>query len=187
MRSSKDHIKQIKEKFGKPKELKTSFQMNQKEFENLLDSMKDGRSSDITLIIFKDRKVVVIAKPWYKKGIYRLPSGGWKPDESFEDCAQREAYEETGLKIELQKYILRIDVTFTYRENKAYWTSHIFTAKYISGELKPIDKQEIKRVKLLTVEKLLSLKDRLLKQNSGGLAYRAFLTEEAIKEIKENL
>jgi len=187
MPSSKNQISQIEKKFGKPKELKTSFQMNQKEFENLLDSMKDGRSSDITLIIFKDRKVVVIAKPWYKKGIYRLPSGGWKPDESFEDCAKREAYEETGLKIKLQKYILRIDVTFIYKESKAYWTSHIFTAKYISGELKPIDKREIKKVALLTIEKLLSLKERLLKQNSGGLAYRAFLTEEAIKEIKENL
>jgi len=184
MRSLKDQIKQIEKKFGKPKELKTSFQMNQKECENLLNSMKDGRSSDITLIIFKDRKVVVIAKPWYKKGLYRLPSGGWKPDESFEDCAKREAYEETGLKIELLKYILRIVVTFTYKDKKTSWTSHIFTAKYISGELRPIDKNEIKEVRLLTIEKLLSLKEKLLKQNSGGLAYRAFLTEEAIKQIK---
>jgi ADP-ribose pyrophosphatase YjhB (NUDIX family) len=177
-------IKEIEKKFGKPKEMKMEFAMDQREFKNLLDSMRDGRDSDITLVIFKGNKMVVIAKPWYPKGLYRLPSGGWKPGESFEQCAQREGYEETGTKFELQKYVLRAKVTFTHKDNKVLWTSHVFTAKYLSGELKPIDTREIREVNLLTLEELSSLKQKLLERNSGGLAYRAALTEAILIEIQ---
>ena len=158
--------------------------MDKSEFQNLLDSMRDGRDSDITLVIIKNKKVVVIAKPWYPQGLYRLPSGGWKPGESFEQCAQREGFEETGTKFELQKYVLRAKVTFTNEDNKVLWTSHVFTAKYLSGELKPIDTREIREVNLLTLDELSSLKQKLLERNSGGLAYRAALTEGILKEIQ---
>jgi len=162
-----------------------SFALSFKEFENLIKSMRDGRNSDITLFIFKNGKVIVISKPWYKEGLYRAPSGGWKPEESLEEAALREAYEETGTKIKLQRYILRIEVTFSYKHKDILWTSHIFTACYLSGKLQPIDKREIKEVKLLSLEELSSLKPVLLKTDSGGLAYRADLTEKAIEEIKK--
>jgi 8-oxo-dGTP pyrophosphatase MutT (NUDIX family) len=138
----------IEKKYGVPRELNMSFPMAPGEFQNLKDSMKDGRNSDVTLFIFKDDKIIVIAKPWYPKGLYRAPSGGLKPDEDLELCALREAYEETGAKIKLEKYILRIYVTFTSNEDKVNWTSHVFTAKYISGNLVPIDKKEIRGVNL---------------------------------------
>jgi len=179
------NFNQIERKYGKPKSLRMSFPLNSKEFKNLKDSMKDGRDSDVTLFIFKNRKVVVIAKPWYGEGLYRAPSGGWKPGESLEEVALREGYEETGTKIKLQRYILRIDVTFSHNHKEVIWTSHIFTAKYLSGKLQPIDKREIKEVKLLTLEELSSLKPLLLKTGSGGLSYRAALTEKALEEIKK--
>jgi ADP-ribose pyrophosphatase YjhB (NUDIX family) len=179
-----DQIKEMEKRYGKPKEMEREFAMDKSEFQNLLESMRDGRDSDITLVIFKDNKVVVIAKPWYPEGLYRLPSGGWKPGESFEQCAQREGYEETGTKFELQKYILRAKVTFTHEDKKVLWTSHVFTAKYLSGELKPIDTREIREVNLLTLDELSSLKQKLLERNSGGLAYRAALTEAILKEIQ---
>lgn len=185
MHSQNEQIKKIEKEFRKPKELEMSFPMGKREFDDLLHSMRDGRSSDITLLIFKDNRVIVIAKPWYPNGLWRIPSGGWKPDESLIECAEREAYEETGAKIKLEKYILRINVTFTYNNKKVKWTSHIFVARYLKGKLRPVDTKEIKKVGLLTLEKLEKLKPLLLKQNSGGLAYRAFLTEEAIKEIRK--
>lgn len=184
MLSQRDQIKGIEQRFGKPKEKKFKFAMDQREFNQLLQSMNDGRDSDITLTIFKDNKVIVIAKPWYPKGLYRLPSGGWKPAESLEDCAKREGYEETGTRFQLQKYILRSRVTFTYQDKKVDWISHVFTAKYLSGDLKPIDTKEIREVNLLTLSELSSMKQRLLERNSGGLAYRAALTEAILKEIK---
>lgn len=185
MLSQKDQIEEIEKRFGNPREFSTEFAMDQREFNQLLQSMRDGRDSDITLLIFKDKKAVVIAKPWYPKGLYRLPSGGWKPGESLEECARREGYEETGTRFQLQEYILRAKVIFTHQDDSVIWTSHVFTAKYLSGELKPIDTQEIREVNLLTLDELSSLKPRLLERNSGGLAYRAALTDVILKEIKK--
>ncbi len=173
----------IEKKYGKPRELAMSFPMNPSEFDMLKASMRDGRDSDATLFIFKEHKVLVIAKPWYPEGLYRAPSGGIKPGEDMELSAKREAYEETGAVIELSKYILRIHVTFTCSQEKVGWISHVFCAKYLSGDLHPIDTKEIKKVTLMSLEELSSLKNELLAQNSGGLCYRAALTEAAIKEI----
>ena len=92
-------LEDIEKRFGIPRKLSMSFPMNPSEFQNLKDSMKDGRNSDVTLFIFKDKKIIVIAKPWYPEGLYRAPSGGLKPGEDLEFCALREAYEETGVKI----------------------------------------------------------------------------------------
>jgi 8-oxo-dGTP pyrophosphatase MutT (NUDIX family) len=176
-------LQEIEKKYGRPGELVMSFRMNPSEFEMLKESMSDGRNSDVTLFIFKDDKVIVIAKPWYPEGLYRAPSGGIKPDEDIELSAKREAYEETGVKIQLEKYLLRIHVTFTCGGDGEKWISHVFTARYLSGEPHPIDTKEIGKVALLTVQELSALKPRLLEQDSGGLHYRAALTQAALKEI----
>jgi 8-oxo-dGTP pyrophosphatase MutT (NUDIX family) len=175
----------IEKKYGKPKFLKMSFPLSLKEFINLKESMKDGRDSDVTLFVFKGGKVIVISKPWYPPGLYRAPSGGVKPGESLEQVALREAYEETGAKIKLKRYILRIEITFSHNQKDVIWTSHIFIAKYLSGKIKPVDTKEIKEAKLMSLKELSSLKSLLLKTRSGGLAYRAALTERAIEEIKK--
>ncbi|HVP36935.1 MAG TPA: NUDIX hydrolase [Terriglobales bacterium] len=175
----------IEKKYGEPKFLKMSSPLSSREFRNLKESMWDGRNSDVTLFIFKEGKVIVISKPWYLPGLYRAPSGGVRPGESLEEVASREAYEETGTKIKLQRYVLRIEVTFSHQQKSVIWTSHIFTAEYLSGKIKPIDTHEIKEAKLMSLEELSSLKPLLLKTKSGGLAYRAALTEKAIKEIRK--
>jgi 8-oxo-dGTP pyrophosphatase MutT (NUDIX family) len=177
----------IEEKYGIPRQLTMSFPMNPAEFDMLKESMQDGRDSDVTLFIFKEDKLIVIAKPWYPQGMYRAPSGGIKPGEDLELTAKREAYEETGVEIELVKYLLRIDVTFTCSQASEEWTSHVFTARYLSGDPHPVDTIEIKKVHLLSLEELSELKEMLLKQNSGGLHYRAALTEAAIGEIHNSL
>jgi 8-oxo-dGTP diphosphatase len=175
----------IEKKYGKPKLLKMSSLLGPREFINLQESMKDGRDSDVTLFIFKGGKVILISKPWYPPGLYRAPSGGVKPGESLEEVALREAYEETGAKIKLWRYILRIKVIFSHNQKDVIWTSHIFTARYLSGKIEPVDTREIKEAKLMSLEELSSLKPLLLKTGSGGLAYRATLTEKAIEEIKK--
>jgi 8-oxo-dGTP pyrophosphatase MutT (NUDIX family) len=177
-------LKDIEKVFGKPRELIMSYSMSPAEFQGLKDSMKDGRNSDVTLFIFKEGKAIVIAKPWYPKGLYRAPSGGLKPDEDLELCAKREAYEETGAEVELEKYILRIYVAFTCDDEKVNWTSHIFTARYISGDLKPVDTKEIREVNVLSLDQLAGLTEKLLESDSGGLHYRAALTEAAIREVR---
>jgi hypothetical protein len=63
----------------------------------------------------------------------------------------------------------------------------VFSARYLSGHPHPIDTEEIEKVSLLSLEELSGLKEKLLKQDSGGLHYRAALTQAAIEEMGTGL
>jgi 8-oxo-dGTP pyrophosphatase MutT (NUDIX family) len=150
------------------------------EFSNLKKSQKNGRSHDVTLFIRKDDKFIVIAKHFYPPGLFRAPSGGVEFGEDFVSGSEREALEETGCKVSLQKYILRIDVAFYHRSEIVDWVSHVFVADYVSGDLSPQDTDEIREVRVAGIEEFFRFKAMMLASSSGGLHYRAFLQDEAM-------
>lgn len=174
-----ENLKEFEKAYGHPEEFYTAFEMNSREFKNLLGSQKDGRSHDVTIFIRKDGKWIVNSKHWYPEGLYRFPSGGIRPDETIEEGALREAYEETGCRIELKKYFMRIHVRF-YNENKSVdWISHLVLADYISGKLEPVDTKEIKAVYLAERAEFEGFARIMLKLDVGGLHYREYLQREA--------
>jgi len=180
------NLEETERKYGKPKEFYYAGFMHLGEFRNLVQSMeKDGRKDDVTLFILLDDKIVAIEKHTHPPGVCRTPSGGVLPEEDLERAALREALEETGLEIELERYILRIHAEFICGEERREWTSHVFTAHVTGGTLEPIDKEEIRRVRLVTLEELKGeIRRALLNANSGGLTYRVFLTDLALMEIE---
>lgn len=67
---------------------------------------------------------------------------------------------------------------FVYGRKRIPWTSHVFLARKVGGELEPQDTKEIREVKLVTIEELQNeIKARMLKSGSGGLRYRAYLAD----------
>jgi len=73
-------------------------------------------------------------------------------------------------------------MNFTYEGREIPWTSHVFTAKYVSGRLRPIDTKEIAAVKQVSLEELQGkIRDNLLATGSGGLAYRVALTDKVVE------
>ncbi|MBI4831957.1 MAG: NUDIX hydrolase [Candidatus Lindowbacteria bacterium] len=103
----------------------------------------------------------------------------------FEEGALREAYEETGLTVKLERYILRAHVTFAHADDEIQWTSHVLTAEYLSGEPTPIDTKEIAEVKQVSIDELQGrIRDRLLTSGSGGLAYRVALTDKVVELLR---
>ena len=142
-------LNKIERKYGVPDILHTRYTMNRAEFDLLEWSMRNGRRHDVTLFISNEEKdkIVVIRKPSYPKGVYRPPSGGIEPGEDFEIGARREAYEETGLEIKLQKYALRSHVDLAFEDEIVAWTSHVLAARAIGGCLEPVDKKEIAGVR----------------------------------------
>ncbi len=173
---SAEAIKEIENKYGTPAEVHLSYEMNRREFEMVRRSQKHGRAHDVTLCILKENSIVVIKKPMYPPGAYRAPSGGISPGENFEAGAVREAYEETGLAIELVKYLLRARVKFTNESDVIDWTTHVFTANPVGGSLEPVDTHEIVEARLAGIDELNgSIKQALLASGSTGLRYRAEL------------
>jgi 8-oxo-dGTP pyrophosphatase MutT (NUDIX family) len=147
-------------------------------------SQKNGRKHDITMAIFGDPGVIVIAKPWYTRGLYRLPSGGLNPGEPLEVGAAREAQEETGVAMELVQYHLRIDVDFVGDDGAIRWTSHVFSARYVRGDVVPEDTEEIREARWCPVSELLQHRDLMLKSSVSGLNYRAALQDEFLADLE---
>lgn len=183
---SDEIVREMEKKYGRPEELSFAYEMSEREFGVVLGSQKHGRAHDVTLFIIKDGKLVVIKKPMYPPGAYRAPSGGINPGEPFEEGALREAYEETGLVVTLNKYILRAKVRFSHRSSVIKWTSHVFTASSIGGDLQPIDTHEICEARLVTLDELMgSIRNELLASGSTGLRYRSELNDSAIRKLME--
>ena len=71
------------------------------------------RTHDVTLFILDPiRRIALIRKPQFAPGVWRPPGGGIKPSEEFVAGAVREAFEETGLRVELRRYLLVAEATF---------------------------------------------------------------------------
>lgn len=177
-------IDDIEARFGVPEEVAWEFEMLPREWDMVRSSQKHGRAHDVTLFIIEGQQVVVIKKPMYPAGAYRAPSGGIDPGEPFDSGAAREAHEETGLIIALERYIFRAKVDFTCSGRTINWVSHVLTAHSIGGTLEPIDTHEIVEARFASVEEMLGpMREAMLASGSTGLRYRVELQDAVIGRL----
>ena len=111
-RRSED-IHRIEKRYGAPVEIKLDVPMREWEFNLLRFSKRDGRYRDVTILIPYEGKLACIVKHAYPDGIARPPSGGVVPGEPLDAAAEREALEETGLRVSLKRYLVRVLCNFT--------------------------------------------------------------------------
>lgn len=175
-----EDILETEQLLGKPVERSVEIPLTEKELERIRSSQRDGRAHDITVFIYNGEKMLFIAKPFYPVGLFRAPSGGAHPGEKLIDAAYREMHEETGVTIELEKYFLRIKVRFVANGDFIDWTSHVFKARHISGEINPVDTDEIREARYVARRELDKFDDIFRKTNTGGFRYRSFLTRAAM-------
>ncbi len=178
-------VEEAERRFGKPHVLHMEHDIGQAELAFVRATQKHDRAHDITLFIFNNDHLALIRKPMFDRPIYRAPSGGLEPEESFEEGAKRESLEETGLEIKLENYLLRIHVRFTGGEDYLNWTSHVFKARAIGGELKPQNASEIAEARYGTIEELQGpVRQALLGSGRRLLAYRVALTDLAVDVLQ---
>lgn len=107
------------------------------------------------LITNKNNEILLIKRT--DNNTWGIPGGSLELGETFEEAAVREAYEETGLRVEN----LKLFEVFSGKEghhiypngDEVYNTVCIFETKKYSGEVKP-DKYESKDVKFFDVANL---------------------------------
>lgn len=164
-------VEEVERKFGRPEEIAL-----------VRNSQKDGRAHDITLFIFRDSQLALIRKPSHPPGVFRAPGGGLRLNEPFEEGAKREAREETGLEIEIDMYLLRLQVRFTCGNDYIDWTTHVFCARAVGGELAPRDTKEIIAAQWASLEELQGLiREALLSSGWPLLTHRASLTDRVAR------
>lgn len=181
-------IQELSLQLGTPEVERWSFTMKEDEFRRLKRHIERRRTHDVSLAIVQDDRVAAIRKHAYPEGGFRLPSGGVHPEEAFLDGASREAYEETGLRVEIERYVLRVHLVFRFGGEDAAWTSHVLLARPVSGEIHPVDTGEIAEARFFTWEELLTRSNpALLGTGLGGLAYRARLHERTREILAQNV
>ena len=203
-------IREVEQRYGTPVEIAREYEMTPEQLDIVRLGQKHGRCHDVTLVIVDDeRNIVVVRKPSYPLGAYRTPSGGVEVGESFDDGAIREAKEETGLDIVLEKYLIRANVRFrrlgfhpdpfhpnecgrdrvpTYDTSEVIdWTTHVLQARPTGGKLQPLDTKEIVEARKATVAEITGpIREALIASGSPGLRYRAELDGLAIELIESN-
>ena len=179
---TEEMISRMVDKFGQPERVEYRIETASEELNFIRSTQKEGRNHDVTLYIHKDDQVIVIAKPMYPPGLYRAPSGGLNPGESFVEGIDREMSEETGCRIELEQFLLRTDVTFVRaddsedsEEDSILWRSFVFQARYLSGDFQFTDHEEISEVRLATLDEFEEFSRIMRGTAIGGLHYRAKL------------
>ena len=180
----------MEDRYGQPRTFRRDWEIEPGAFQMVRNSQKHGRAHDVTMFIFNDDdKLVLIRKHMNPPGAFRAPSGGVNPGESMQDGALREALEETGLIIKLQRYIARFLMTFTTENGKRLeWRSDVFIARALSGEMVTQDTREIAEVQAFSVEELQGpIRELMLGTGARLLEYRVFLTDKVIELINENI
>ncbi|MDX6534937.1 MAG: 8-oxo-dGTP diphosphatase [Gaiellales bacterium] len=174
----------VARRFGEPTAWDGSRELTDGNAATILRSTAKGRLHDVTFMIADGDEVVVIRKPSFPEGAWRVPSGGIALGESFAAGTLREAHEETGLEIELTGYPLVARSTFTYRGEPIPWTTHVITARAAVRELAPIDTGEIAGCVWMPVAELLGPVAEVLRASGSALFdYRADLHEEIARSL----
>jgi len=172
--------------YGVPRRVEFAVEMLPEEFVLVEDSAKRGRYHDVTIFIQHQGKIVVIEKHAYSKtGIVRAPSGGANPSESLILAAKREAREETGFDVEIDRFVLESHVLLSCGDRPPIpWVSYVFLARVVGGQLGAKDVREISDVQLRSREELLTeIRPLMLASGLGGFKYRAKMTDAFFEEL----
>ena len=190
MHITRQITQQIAMELGQPTVENWSFDMQEEEFAKVKKHIELRRAHDVTVLVLKGKEVAAIRKRDDPAGAYRAPSGGVHPEESFLDGAGRETWEETGLKVEFERYLMRIHATFTRGQETAKWTTHVMVATPatpVSGQLEPVDRDEVESARWVGWKELVEkVNPVLVATGLGGLAYRARLHERARELLVES-
>jgi 8-oxo-dGTP pyrophosphatase MutT (NUDIX family) len=168
----------LRKRFGEPVQLEWEGEISERE--HSLATYNPNRAHDVTLFILNGERLALIRKNGFEPGIWRPPGGGVKPGEDFVAGVQREALEETGLRVQVERYLVDATAHFVYVPYDVPWRTHIFLATTMDAELAPRDTEEIDAARWGTLAELSGpLRERLLATGRAFWRYRVALHDAA--------
>jgi ADP-ribose pyrophosphatase YjhB (NUDIX family) len=161
-------LAEVRRRYGAPRKLRLEQEIDLAERELVLSSGHSGRRHDVTFFVGNAGRLALIRKPHFAPGLWRPPGGGIHPGEDFEAGALREAREELGVAIALERYLVRTDVVFTCAGERIPWQTHVVAAATEETELAPVDRHEIAEARWGTAGELAGpIRERLLATGRG--------------------
>jgi 8-oxo-dGTP diphosphatase len=173
----------LRERYGEPQVVRWEGEVSPEEF--ALAGKSPGRRHDVTFFVFDPRdRLALIRKPSYLPGIWRPPGGGVEPEEPFETGVRREAREELGVEIELDRFLVSSEAQFRCDAETMDWRTHVFSARTEAEELDPIDVREIAAARWGTTAELAGpLRAAMLGTGRALWRYRVALHDTALATL----
>jgi ADP-ribose pyrophosphatase YjhB (NUDIX family) len=173
----------LRERYGEPRALRWDGQVSAEEF--ALAGRSAERRHDVTFFVFdRGGRLALIRKPSYSPGIWRPPGGGVEPGEGFEAGVRREALEELGIEIDLDRFLVSSEARFHCGSEAMDWRTHVFSARTEARELDPIDVREIAGARWSTTAELAGpLRKAMLETGRALWRYRVALHEAALEAL----
>jgi ADP-ribose pyrophosphatase YjhB (NUDIX family) len=172
----------IRARYGEPALLAWEGDITEREYG--IATYDPLRTHDVTLFILNQERLALIRKHPFPHDVWRPPGGGVKEGEDFVEAVLREAYEETGLRVELRRYLVETRARFSYAAFELDWRTHVFLATTSDGQITPHDAVEIAEARWGTLEELAGpLRERLLATGHAFWRYRVALHDAAIAAL----
>jgi 8-oxo-dGTP pyrophosphatase MutT (NUDIX family) len=172
----------IRARYGDPAILEWEGEISERE--HGVATYNPKRTHDVTLFILNGEQLALIRKHQFPLDVWRPPGGGVKPGEDFVEAVAREAFEETGLRVELRRYLVEARARFVY-EGVLDWRTHVFLATTEDEQLEVYDTDEIADVRWGTLDELAGpLRERLLSTGRAFWRYRVALHDATIAQLR---
>jgi 8-oxo-dGTP diphosphatase len=173
----------LRERYGEPLMLDWDSEISDAEWE--LATYNPSRTHDVTLFILDpSQRLALIRKPHFADGVWRPPGGGIKPGEEVSAGAAREALEETGLHVELDRYLVATSAIFRNDGRELHWRTHVLSARTHDATLEPSDAAEIAAARWGTLDELAGpLRERPLETGRAFWRYRVALHDVAVAAL----
>ncbi len=182
MHLTEQFLAPVRARYGEPHVLDWEGEISEREYG--IATYDPFRTHDVTLLILNGDRLALIRKPQFPPDIWRPPGGGVKPGEDFDAAVLREAFEETGLRVDLERYLVETRARFVYPPLELDWRTHVFLATTDDEELDPRDTEEIAAARWGTLEELAGpLRERLLATGRAFWRYRVALHDAALAAL----
>jgi len=175
----------LRERYGAPEALRWEGEVSGQEF--ALAGSSPARRHDVTFFVFDAHdRLALIQKPSYPPEVWRPPGGGVRPEERFEDGVQREALEELGVEIALERFLVSTEATFRCLGEAIEWRTLVFSASTSADVLDPRDTREIAAARWGTTTELAGpLRAAMLETGRALWRYRVALHDTAIQQLEQ--
>jgi ADP-ribose pyrophosphatase YjhB (NUDIX family) len=125
MHLTEEVLAPIRARYGEPAILEWEGEITEREYG--IATYNPRRTHDVTLFILNGTQLALIRKHPFPPDIWRPPGGGVKPGEDFVEAVVREAHEETGLDVTLERYLVEARARFLFSD-VLEWRTHVFLA-----------------------------------------------------------
>jgi ADP-ribose pyrophosphatase YjhB (NUDIX family) len=136
-------VAELVQRYGPLERRHYVMEIGERTFAEWQEAMCNDRRGEVALFIQRPSSNVILhTKEFYPEGTYRIPTGGIERGEDVVTAVHREAHEETGLTVSIERCLGVLEYEFRHREKVMPFVSYVFLLRENSGQLHPQDEGE---------------------------------------------